>query len=185
VASKAAVAALALALAGGAAGCGSSTKGPFAWLRPQPPPRGWATTRIPTGAQMTYPPGWRLLRGDPGTATAALVDSDHRFVGYLNVTPRQGGETLSGWPSFRIAHNAHEGDRAIQRLAAATGLRFRTGHGSCVKDTYTTPSRARYIEIACLVAGTSATSVIVGAAPPASWPRASGAIERAISGFRT
>jgi hypothetical protein len=106
-------------------------------------------------------------------------------LGYLNVTPRQGGETLSGWAAFRIAHDADEGDRAIKRLAAGTGLRFLTGHGSCVKDTYTTATRVRYIEIACLVAGPKATSVIVGAAPPASWARTSGSIERAISGFRT
>jgi hypothetical protein len=106
-------------------------------------------------------------------------------VGYLNVTPRQGGETLSRWPSFRIAHNADEGDRAIKRLAVGSGLRFRTGRGSCVKDTYTTRTRVRYIEIACLVAGPTTTWVIVGAAPPASWGRTSGAIERAISAFRT
>jgi hypothetical protein len=106
-------------------------------------------------------------------------------VGYLNVTPRQGGETLSDWASFRIAHNADEGDRAIKRLAVGSGLRFRTGHGSCVKDTYTTRTRVRYIEIACLVVGSKATSVIVGAAPPASWARTSRVIERAISGFRT
>jgi hypothetical protein len=125
------------------------------------------------------------VRGDAGTATAALLGAGGRFLGYLNVTPRQGGETLAGWPSLRVAHNAAEGNRDNTRLAAARGLRFLTGHGSCVKDAYTTRTAAHYIEIACLVAGPRITSVIVGAAPPASWPRVSGLIERAISGFRT
>lgn len=183
VPSKPAVAVAALALAG--AGCGATSQGPFAWLHPQPAPHGWAVARVASGARMPYPPGWRSVRGDAGTATAALLSAGGLYLGYLNVTPRQGGETLSGWPSLRIAHNAAEGNRNVTRLAAARGLRFLTGHGSCVKDAYTTRTGARYIEIACLVAGHTATSVIVGAASPASWPRVSGLIERAISGFRT
>jgi hypothetical protein len=134
---------------------------------------------------MPYPPGWTSIRGDRGTATAALLSGGGRYLGYLNVTPRQGEETLSNWPSLRIAHNAGEGNRSIKRLAATRGLRFLTGRGSCVKDAYTTRTGAHYIEIACLVAGQTATSVIVGAAPPASWPQVSGSLERAISAFTT
>ena len=172
-----------LALA--SAGCAGSSHGPFAWLRPQANPQGWEVARIPTGAELPYPPGWRIVPGDRGTATAALLTADGGYVGYLNVTPRQGRESLSGWASFRIAHNADEGNTGVKALAAATGLRFRTGHGSCVKDSYTTRSSAHYIEIACLVAGSRASTVIVGAAPPTAWPRTSGMIERAISAFRT
>jgi len=174
-----------VALALGLTACGGASGGPFAWLHPQPPPSGWQIVRVPTGAQLAYPAQWRSVHGDPGTATAALTDAHGRFVGYLNVTPRQGEESLANWASFRTAHNADEGDHAVKRLAAASGLRFRTGHGSCVKDSYVTAHNASYIEIACIVAGHSATSVVVGAAPPDEWSRSSGVIERAIEGFRT
>lgn len=169
----------------GLAACGASQSRAFAWLHAQPPPAGWTVTRTPSGAELAYPPSWHLQHGDPGTATAALLASDGRFLGYLNLTPRQGAETLSNWASFRVAHNADEGDRTVRRLAAATGLNFRTGHGSCVKDSYSTAVGSRYIEIACLVAGPHAESVVVGAAPPDGWKQASAVIERAIEGVRT
>jgi hypothetical protein len=168
----------------GAVACGGSGQRPFAWVTPRPVPKGWNVVQIPTGAQLAYPPGWDKARGDPGTATAALLGAGGQYVGYLNVTPRQGDETLTGWASFRVSHNADEGDRDVKRLAAATGLRFLDGTGSCVEDSYTTSVGARYTEIACIVKGPSTTSVIVGAAPPVSWAQVSPQLERAISGFR-
>jgi hypothetical protein len=174
--------ALALALTG--AGCGTSSQAPFGWVQPQPVPRHWAVVRIASGSELAYPPGWRIVPGDRGTATAALLDKGGRYLGYLNVTPRQGDENVATWASFRIAHNADEGDTAVKRIAAATGLRFRAGHGSCVKDSYTTRTGARYVEVACLIAGPRAESVIVGAAPPDSWSGTSTALERAISAFQ-
>jgi hypothetical protein len=134
---------------------------------------------------MPYPPGWQQVAGDAGTATAVLRDARHHFLGYLNLTPRQGDEALATWNSFRVAHNAREGDLHVKSLAAAQGLRFRTGNGSCVSDAYVTSTGARFIEVACLVAGPRTTSVVVGAAPPESWARMSPSIERAISGFTT
>jgi hypothetical protein len=133
---------------------------------------------------MAYPPSWRKLKGDRGTATAALRTADGKYLGYLNVTPRQGNETLAGWRTFRIKHNHEEGDRSVTRLAFASGLSFLNGHGSCVKDSYISGTGVPYIEIACLVVGSRAQSVIVGAAPPSSWAQAAGAIQRSISGFR-
>jgi hypothetical protein len=103
----------------------------------------------------------------------------------LNVTPRQGAETLANWPHFRVEHDADEGDRDVRPLEVGFGLRFRTGRGSCVRDSYTTVTHARYVEIACLVAGQRATSVIVGAAPPNAWSQVSPLLERAISAFET
>jgi hypothetical protein len=141
--------------------------------------------RIPIGAAMPYPPGWRRAHGDPGTATAVLLNADRGFSGYLNVTPRQGRESLKDWGTFRVAHNADEGDRQIRNIAASRVLRFRTGPGRCVRDTYTTRAGAQFVELACLVAGPSATSVIVGAAPPRMWGQMSSGIERAISAFTT
>src|SRR5436305_4570864 len=113
-----------VALGLGCAARGGMSSGPFSWLHPQPPPGGWLTAHIPTNAELPYPPRWRIIHGDPGTATAVLTDGHGGFVGYLNVTPRQGEETLAGWASFRTAHNVEEGDHAVKRLAAATGLRF-------------------------------------------------------------
>ena len=62
----------------------------FAWVRPQAPPAGWHSRRLPSGAAtLAYPPGWRLTRTDPGTVTAA-TRAGGQITGYLNITP-QGG----------------------------------------------------------------------------------------------
>jgi hypothetical protein len=188
-----------LAIAVAASGCDSSSSpignarapsqpdgaGGFAWLHSAAAPRGWHAVRIPSAAVLAYPPGWRILAGDRGTATAALLDEHRGFVGYLNLTPREGAETLKNWRSFRVSHNADEGDRNLRTLAAASGLRLGRGRGACVRDSYTTARGARFVELACLVAGPIADSVIVGAAPPWAWVRMSRVIERAISALTT
>jgi hypothetical protein len=110
-----------------------------------------------------------------------LLGPHQRILGYLNVTPRQGQETQANWARFRIEHNAEEGDRDVRRLASAGELRFRTGRGACVQDSYATSAGARYIEIACLVTGRRSESVIVAAAPPSAWASVAPAMERAIS----
>ena len=134
---------------------------------------------------MAYPPSWRPIISDPGTASAALRDADGEIVGYLNVTPQQGQETLANWSSFRPDHNRDEGDVDLRPIAAATDLPFRSGHGSCLIEDYRTSSDHAYREIACLVDGSRATTVIVGAAPPDEWDRAGSVIERTISSFLT
>lgn len=178
------LAALALALALAACGSAGGTSA-FSWLHPHGPRSDWQVIRVPSGAVLAFPPGWQPEHGDAGTATAALLGPAGRFLGYLNLTPRQGAETLPDWASFRIEHNAEEGDRAVTRLAAATGLHFLTGRGSCVKDSYTTSVGSHYVEIACLVVGARTASVIVGAAPPDRWQAVSPAIERSIAAVRT
>jgi hypothetical protein len=100
---------------------------------------------------------------------SAARKAGHRIVGYLNVTPQGGDETLANWASFRPAHNRQEGDRNVATIASANGLQFRGGHGSCVMDSYTTETDNRYIELACIVRGSSAATVIVAAAPPSLW----------------
>ena len=183
-------------------GCGSSARPPsppvppgtgqaaapaaaFAWLRPSAPPAGWRTARIAGGATLAYPPGWQAIRGDRGTVSAALFDAHGGYVGYLNLTPRQGAETPAGWASFRVRHNAGEGDRRVTLEAAASGLRFRTGHGSCVRDAYSGSTGIRYVEIACVIAGVHAPAVVVAAAPAAHWPAEQRVLERAISAADT
>ena len=191
---RALVAALALAGAATLAACGGSggereLTGPaapanaaaFAWAHPDRPGPGWSTKELPSGdATLPYPAGWRLSKTDPGTVTATLRRGG-RIDGYLNITPQGGDETLANWASFRPAHNRDEGDRDLIALASATGLRFRDATGSCVKDRYATETSRHYVEIACIVRGRTATTVIVGAAPPSLWSRYSPVIERSIS----
>ena len=157
----------------------------FRWLQPQPPPHEWKLARLPSGkATFAYPRTWRPIRTDPGTASVALLGHGRSIRGYLNLTPRQGTETLANWPSFRIEHLGDEGSTDVRRIASAHGLAFRSGHGTCVIDSYRT-SRARYREIACLVAGTRTSSVIVGAAPSKTWAQHAKTIELAIASLRT
>ena len=104
--------------------------------------------------------------------------------GYLNATPRSGSETLGNWSRFRPAHNRAEGDRDVRAEDAATHLRFPAGTGSCVMDRYRTVSAA-YREIACLVRGAHASTVIVAAAQPQDWALLSPVLQRAVASFST
>jgi len=173
---------------GGAADAGASVDAQapaFRWLIPRPSPPGWKLARLPSGAAtFAYPRTWGPIRTDPGTASVALLGPERSIRGYLNLTPRQGRETLANWPRFRIEHLGDEGSTDVRLIASAHGLSFRSGHGACVIDSYRT-SRTRYREIACLVAGTRNRSVIVGAAPSSTWAQQAETIERAIAGLRT
>ena len=178
----------AIALTAGVTGCGGGQPGhrrdagPFAWLRPAPPPAGWKVARIPRGPALAYPPGWKPITTDPGTATVALLGGGERIDGYLNATPKQGSETLANWSHFRVDHNREEGSRQVRLVASANDLRFGSGRGSCVIDSYTT-SKAAYREIACLVAGPSSTGVVVAAAPAELWHDRAATLHRAVSSF--
>jgi hypothetical protein len=180
--------AAAMALTVGVTGCGGGQAGhrrgagPFAWLRPAPPPRGWKVARIPRGSTLAYPPGWRPIKTDRGTATVALLGGGGRIDGYLNATPEQGSETLANWSRFRVDHNRREGSRHVRLVASATDLRFRIGRGSCVIDGYTT-SKAAYREIACLVAGPNSSAVVVAAAPDELWRDHAATLQQAVSSF--
>jgi hypothetical protein len=186
---------LALASAAALAACGSAGSSSstvatqaraFTWLRAAPAPREWQASPLPNGkARLAYPLHWRSITSDPGTVTAAIRAGDGRIQGYLNATPQQGPETLSNWSSFRLDHNREEGDVNVTPVASATNLPFRGAHGSCVIDDYTSSSGHRYREIACIVAGKSATTVVVGAAPPGAWQQQAPVLERSISAFQT
>jgi hypothetical protein len=175
-------AALLAALAGCGASGGGRASGPFAWLKPAPPPTGWTVARTPGGATLAYPPGWTPIKTDPGTVSAARLGPDGRIDGFLNATPRQGTETLANWSRFRPRHNEDEGDRGVRLVAATADRQFRSGRGACVIDTYTT-SKAVYREIACLVTGPSRSAVVVAAAPSAQWAEQAPALHRAVSSF--
>jgi hypothetical protein len=143
-------------------------------------PAGWRTATIASGASIAVPPAWKRIRGDRGTASAAMFGPGGVLLGYLNLTPRQGDETLANWGRFRVEHNAEEGQRHVTTLSA-----YRSGQRACVKDSYTTRTDARYVELACLVEGADGAVVAVGASPPGAWPRLAQQIERAIASVRT
>jgi hypothetical protein len=171
---------IALAVAGGASPRRAS--GPFAWLQPGAPPVGWHVARTPDGAALAYPTGWTAIKTDPGTVSVALRGNGALIDGYLNVTPKQGAETLANWSRFRPQKNRAEGARNVRLLAATGAARFRSARGSCVIDAYTT-SLTTYEEIACLVSGPRSSSVVVAAAPVRLWKERSAVLERAVSSF--
>ena len=174
------VAVLATALA--QPGSPERTGSAFSWLRPTAPAAGWNNGTTASGAKLAYPPGWRTIATDRGTVSAAPAGPRGAFAGYLNATPRSGSETLGNWSRFRIAHNADEGSRHIRLVAAGSNLAFRGGRGSCVIDDYSTTA-TRFREIACIVAGSRATNVVVAAAPVARWAAQAPLLERAVASF--
>lgn len=189
------VAATCLAVAGIALARGAGSQGPssraarpsaFRWVRPSPLPAGWSAQRLPGWpARLPAPAGWRPVPGDPGTRTVILRGRAGRIAGYLNATPQQGAETPRNWRRFRVEHNRDEEEREVTLDSSAAGLPFRGGSGSCVLDSYRTTSGSRYRELACIVAGRRATTVIVGAAPPSRWAEQAPTIRRAIDSFTT
>jgi hypothetical protein len=157
----------------------------FGWVSPAAPPSSWSVSRLPRSpAVLAYPPGWRVTHSDPGTRSAALLGPSGTYIGYLNATPKSGAETLANWRHFRPAHIAEEGERHIRVLSSARHIQFRSATGSCLTERYTT-STHRYREVACLVAGGKASTVIVGAALPSRWGQLRPIIEQSISSFRT
>jgi hypothetical protein len=183
IALAAAAAVLFVGVGGGQSGH-RQAPGPFVWLHPASPPAGWTVARTARGGTLAYPPGWKPIKTDPGTASVALFGPSGRIDGYLNATPKQGRETLANWSRFRPVHNREEGDREVRVVASARDLKFRGGRGSCVIDVYTT-SKASYREIACLVAGRPTTAVIVAAAPIELWKGQAATLRRAVSSFGT
>ncbi|HVB26418.1 MAG TPA: hypothetical protein VNE21_00740 [Mycobacteriales bacterium] len=163
---------------------GTSTA--FAWFQPGAQPAGWVQRSLPDReARLSYPPTLDPQRSDPGSVSVGLTSGAGAVLVYLNVTPRQGAETLADWADFRVAHLREETARAVRRTAVGTGLHFRGGVGSCVVDEYTTRVHANtYEEIACLVQGRHGASVLVAATLRAAWATYSGLVQRVVSAFQ-
>jgi hypothetical protein len=173
------------------AGCGGVAAGPQGGSVLPPtaavssaPPIGWGALRLPSGAVLPYPAGWRRIGGDPGSASAALLGADGKIRAYLNATPAAGRETIADWARFRLRHNAAEGDRNVRLITAQTAVRLATGRESCVVDDYST-SRSKFRELACILApanGRHAT-VLVAAAEQDAWAREHAVLQFAVSHF--
>jgi hypothetical protein len=181
----ASVAAIAVAAAGFALAGGSPGRA-FPALVPAAAPAGWPHLTLPDGtAVLSYPPSLRPVSGDTDAASAAQVSPKGVFRLYLNATPRQGDERLRGWAAFRLRLLTADDAASARELAAAQGVAFRGGTGSCVIDTYVTRIGAhRYQEIACLVQGRASASVIVAAAPAATWAQASPLLLQAVAAYQ-
>lgn len=170
--------------AAGPAGSRQHGRGALAWFRARPVPAGWQRVTLPGGgAVLSFPPSLSWMDGDRGTVSEGLARSGRVLI-YLNVTPRQGDETLSGWASFRLGHLTDDDATSAWLVGAAGGLKFRGGPGSCVVDDYITRVRAHhYREIACFVRGTHTSSVLVAAAPAADWARYHGLLKEAVDSY--
>jgi hypothetical protein len=165
---------------------GRSPSRAFPPLVPAAAPAGWPHLTLPNGtAVLSYPPSLRPVRGDTDAVSAAQVSPSGVFQLYLNATPRQGEEQLRGWAAFRLRLLTGDDAASARELAAAQGVAFRGGTGSCVIDQYVTRIGAHhYQEIACLVQGRASASVIVAAAPAATWAQASPLLLRAVAAYQ-
>jgi hypothetical protein len=141
--------------------------GSFGWLASTTPPATWARLAVPSGLGiLSSPAGFRTVEGDPGTLSVALRNSAGTYLGYLNVTPRQGHETLQDWPAFRLSHMLDDDAVTVHQDAEVTAVRTPNGTRSCVTDDYvTTVGHHHFHEVACYVTSGSASSVIVAATP--------------------
>jgi hypothetical protein len=158
----------------------------FPALVPAAAPAGWPHLTLPDRtAVLSYPPSLRPVRGDTDAVSAAQVSPRRTFQLYLNATPRQGAEQPHGWAAFRLRLLTADDAASARELAAAQGVKFRGGTGSCVIDTYVTRIGAhRYQEIACLVQGRTSASVIVAAAPANTWAQAGPLLLQAVAAYQ-
>ena len=157
----------------------------FPPLHPAAAPAGWPRAVLPGGtAVLSYPPSLRQIHGDADAVSAARLGPGSAIQLYLNATPRQGTESLAHWATFRLALLRSDDAASARELAAAEGVKFRGGTGSCVIDAYVTRIGAHhYQEIACLVQGRTSASVVVAAAPAASWARAYPLLFQAVAAY--
>jgi hypothetical protein len=130
------------------------------------------------------PPGFRAVRGDQGTATLGFLGSDGTYLGYLNVTPRQGDERLAGWAAFRLAHLRGDGSISAKQDGAVQSVRTGQSLRSCVIDDYVTDiGHHHFHEVACLVMTTSAGTVVVAATPSGDPAHLWTQLERAVAAY--
>ncbi len=177
---------LAVAAVGFAGGATATPGFSLSSLKPAPTPSGWRLL-VPKarGSRLWYPPSMKRLSGDPYSVTVALTGPHNADLLYLNAGPKTGGERLSDWPSFRIAHLRVDQNRWVRQDAKAFDVPFHGGHGSCVMDDYVTTIHSNhYREIACFVQGRTAASVLVAATLAKDWTRYRQQLERAVEAWQ-
>jgi hypothetical protein len=164
----------------------SAPHGSFDWLATTIPPASWARLNVPSGlGTLSSPPGFRTVEGDPGTLSVALRNSAGTYLGYLNVTPRQGHETLQDWAAFRLSHLLHDDAVSVHEDATAESVGTVGAVRSCVTDNYvTTIDHHHFHEVACYVTTRSHSSSVVVAATPSGDPaHVWTQLERAVAAY--
>ena len=144
---------------------GSSPGPAFPPLHPAAAPAGWPHAALPNRtAVLSYPPSLRLLAGDTDAVSAARLGP--------------GG-------AFRLGLLRSDDAASARQDAAAEGVKFRGGTGSCLIDDYVTRIGGHhYQEVACLVQGRTSASVIIAAAPAARWAQVRPLLLRAVAAYR-
>jgi hypothetical protein len=160
-------------------------RGAFRWLVPRAAPPDWPRLVTPTTtATLSYPPSFAPVTGDPGSVSAAVRSPAGLYLAYLNATPQQGAERPHGFAAFRVHLLGEDHDEAVHEEAAAEHVSFQGGRGSCVIDAYVTRMHHRhYREIACLVVGSHASTVVVAAALKSSWDQFRPLLQRSVAAF--
>jgi hypothetical protein len=164
---------------------GHSPAQTFVPLAPAAAPTEWRHLTLPNGtAELSYPPSLRAIAGDKDAVSAARLGPGGSFQLYLNATPRQGTEHPEHWAAFRLSRLRSDDAVSAHQDAAAEGVKFRGGTGSCVIDDYITRVGGHhYQEIACLVQGRTSASVIIAASPATSWAQARPLLLRAVAAY--
>jgi hypothetical protein len=167
---------------------GQAAPAGFAWFRSQSAPAGWLQASLAgQSGVLSYPRMLRPMPGDAGTVTYGLNTRAGAALVYLNVTPRQSGETLRNWPGFRTEHLREDGETDVRIDATSGTLSFRGGRGRCVVDDYTTKVRNNhYREIACYVQGATGAhpaSVLIAATRAVTWAQYGTLLERVVNGY--
>ena len=126
----------------------------------------------------------RTVDGDPGTLSVALLNSAGTYLGYLNVTPRQGPETLQDWATFRPAHLGGDDAVSVHEDAMVQSVRTGAAVRSCVIDDYvTTVGHHLFHEVACYVMNGSVGSVVVAATPSGDPAHVWTQLQRAVAAY--
>jgi len=162
----------------------SSRVAGFRWFAPVPAPASWRHRALPSGGGILSYPATFVAGNDTDGVSRERLGAHRAVLVDLDVTPKQGPERLSDWPSYRIAvvrgesNDVHEDGHAL-------GLHFRGGRGSCVLDDYRTRvANHHYREIACFVKGRRHASVLIAAALESRWAQAEKTLERAVDAYR-
>ena len=133
---------------------------------------------------MSSPPGFRKVEGDPGTLSVALRNAAGTYLGYLNVTPRQGRETLRDWAAFRLSHLRADDAVTVHEDAAVQSVRTAAAVRSCVTDDYvTTIGHHHFHEVACYVTSGSVRGVVVAATPSGDPAHVWTQLKRAVAAY--
>ena len=163
----------------------STTLGAFGWLASTTSPATWTRLTVASGlGTLSSPPGFHTVDGDPGTLSVALGNSAGTYLGYLNVTPHQGHETLQDWAAFRLSHLLGDDAISVHEDATVHSVRTAAALRSCVIDDYvTTIGHHRFHEVACYVTSGSVASVVVAATPWGDPAHVWNQLERAVAAY--